>query len=210
MIMKEQEIRFKSGGIEIAGTMALPDSDGPFPCALLIAGSGQIDRNENNKKIHLNAFYDISHFLAKNGMASLRYDKRGVEQSEGDYWTTGFYDHILDALAALQYLKQQKKIQSKYIFLLGHSEGTFVAIRLAGVGAEVAGIILIAGAAQSGEAVLKWQVIQVANGLKGINGWLIKILHIDVSKAQQKQIDKIKQSKKDWYRQQLLVKINDI
>jgi pimeloyl-ACP methyl ester carboxylesterase len=93
--------------------------------------------------------------------------------------------------------------------VVGHLEGTFVAIRLAGVGAEVAGIILIAGAAQSGEAVLKWQVIQVANGLKGINGWLIKILHIDVSKAQQKQIDKIKQSKKDWYRQQLLVKIND-
>jgi hypothetical protein len=208
MIMKEQEIRFKSGGIEIAGTMALPDSDGPFPCALLIAGSGQIDRNENNKKFHLNAFYDISHFLAKNGIASLRYDKRGVGQSDGDYWETGFYDNTLDALAALQYLKQQKNIQSKYIFLLGHSEGAFVAIRLAGVGAEAAGIILIAGAAQSGEAVLKWQAIQVTNGFRGINGWLIKVLHINVTKAQQKQIDKIKQSKKDWYRQQLLVKIN--
>jgi pimeloyl-ACP methyl ester carboxylesterase len=208
MIMKEQEIRFKSGGIEIAGTMALPDSDGPFPCVLLIAGSGQIDRNENNKKFHLNAFYDISHFLAKNGIASLRYDKRGVGQSDGDYWETGFYDNTLDALAALQYLKQQKNIQSKYIFLLGHSEGAFVAIRLAGVGAEAAGIILIAGAAQSGEAVLKWQAIQVTNGFRGINGWLIKVLHINVTKAQQKQIDKIKQSKKDWLRQQLLVKIN--
>jgi hypothetical protein len=175
---------------------------------LLIAGSGQIDRNENNKKFHLNAFYDISHFLAKNGIASLRYDKRGVGQSDGDYWETGFYDNTLDALAALQYLKQQKNIQSKYIFLLGHSEGAFVAIRLAGVGAEAAGIILIAGAAQSGEAVLKWQAIQVTNGFRGINGWLIKVLHINVTKAQQKQIDKIKQSKKDWYRQQLLVKIN--
>ena len=105
-------------------------------------------------------------------------------------------------------MKQQKNIQSKYIFLLGHSEGAFVAIRLAGVGAEAAGIILIAGAAQSGEAVLKWQAIQVTNGFRGINGWLIKVLHINVTKAQQKQIDKIKQSKKDWYRQQLLVKIN--
>jgi hypothetical protein len=79
---------------------------------------------------------------------------------------------------------------------------------LAGGGAEVAGIILLSSGAQSGEAVLKWQAIQIAKGLKGINGWLIRILRIDVSKAQQKQIDKIKRSKKDWYRQQFLVKIN--
>jgi pimeloyl-ACP methyl ester carboxylesterase len=206
--MQEQEIRFKASGIELRGTIALPDSGGPFPCVLLIAGSGQTDRNENNKKFHLNTFYDISQYLAKNGIASLRYDKRGVGQSEGDHWATGFFDHALDALVGLQYLKQQKDIQSKNIFLLGHSEGASIAIRLASVEAEAAGIILLASAAQSGEAVLKWQAIQVANGLKGINGWLIKALHIDVSKAQQKQIEKIKQSKKDWYKQQLLVKIN--
>ena len=72
----------------------------------------------------------------------------------------------------------------------------------------MAGVILLAGGAQSGEAELKWQVLQVAKGLKGINGWLIKILRIDISKSQQKQLDKIKKSKKDWFRQQIIVKIN--
>jgi uncharacterized protein len=206
--MQEQEIRFRSGEVELAGTMALPGSGGPFPGVLLITGSGQTDRNENTKKYRINVFYDISHHLAQNGIASLRYDKRGVGQSRGDHWATGFYDHAQDALAALQYLKQQKSIQPENIFILGHSEGAFIATRLAGGGTEVAGIILLSGAAQSGEAVLKWQVVQIARGLKGINGWLIKILRIDVRKVQQKQIDKIKRSKKDWYRQQLLVKTN--
>jgi alpha-beta hydrolase superfamily lysophospholipase len=193
--------------MELAGTIALPDSGGPFPGVLFIAGSGKTDRNENTKKYRLNAFYDISHYLAQRGIASLRYDKRGVGQSEGDYWATGFYDRVQDASAALQYVKQQKSFQSESIFVLGHSEGSFIAIRLAGSGAEVAGIILLSGAAQSGEAVLKWQALEVAKGLKGINGWIIKTFRIDVSKAQQKQIDKIKQSKKPWYRQQFLVKI---
>lgn len=205
--MREQDIRFRSGEIELAGTITLPDLGGPFPGVLLITGSGQVDRNENGKKYKINAFFDISGYLAEKGIASLRYDKRGVGQSDGDYWATGFYDRVQDASAALQYLKQQQNLQSESIFVLGHSEGSFIAIRLAGSGADVAGITLLSGAAQSGEEVLKWQALEVAKGLKGINGWIIKTFRIDVSKAQQKQIDKIKQSKKPWYRRQFLVKI---
>jgi pimeloyl-ACP methyl ester carboxylesterase len=206
--MKEQEIRFASDEIQLSGTMTFPDSAGPFPMVLLITGSGQVDRNENHKKMHLNAFYDISHYLAQNGIASLRYDKRGVGQSEGDYWSTGFYDHVQDAQAAIKFVKKQENIQSDHIFVLGHSEGSFIATKLAGDETDIAGIILVSGGAQSGEAVLKWQAIQIAKGMKGINGWLIRTLHINVSKAQQKQLEKIKTSQKDWYRQQMLVKIN--
>jgi len=207
-MMQEHEIRFKSGEIDLAGTLALPSSNGPFPAVLFITGSGPIDRNENHKKLHLNIFDDISHYLAENGIASLRYDKRGTGDSQGDYWKTGFYDNSQDALAALQYLKLQNNIQKENIFILGHSEGALQAMRLTGGGTEVAGIILLAGGAQSGEAILKWQAIQIAKGLKGINGWFIKILHIDISKAQQKQIDRIKKSKQDYFRSQLVAKIN--
>ncbi|MGA9695198.1 MAG: alpha/beta fold hydrolase, partial [Dehalococcoidales bacterium] len=198
-MMQEHEIRFKSGEIDLAGTLALPSSNGPFPAVLFITGSGPIDRNENHKKLHLNIFDDISHYLAENGIASLRYDKRGTGDSQGDYWKTGFYDNSQDALAALQYLKLQNNIQKENIFILGHSEGALQAMRLTGGGTEVAGIILLAGGAQSGEAILKWQAIQIAKGLKGINGWFIKILHIDISKAQQKQIDRIKKSNQDYF-----------
>jgi pimeloyl-ACP methyl ester carboxylesterase len=206
--MQEQEIQYKSNGMELSGTLASPDLPGPFPTVLLITGSGQVDRNENSDKMRLNAFYDISRYLAQNGIASLRYDKRGIGQSQGDYWATGFTDHVLDALAAVQYLKQQAIVQKNQIYVLGHSEGSFLATRMAAEGADVAGIILVAGGSHSGEAVLKWQALQVTKGMKGFNGWLIRTLHIDVSKAQEKQLEKIKKSTQDWYRQQLFVKVN--
>lgn len=205
--MQEEEIKFKSNTIELAGTLTLPDTNGTFPAILLITGSGPVDRNENHKKMKINIFFEISHYLAQNGIASLRYDKRGVGKSEGDRWTAGFYDLVQDALAALQYLKQQKNIQPNKIFILGHSEGSMIATRLAGIGTEVAGIMLLSGTAQSGEDVLKWQAIQIVKGLKGFPAWIIKKFHIDVLKKQQKQIDKIKQSKKDCIRLQLVAKI---
>jgi pimeloyl-ACP methyl ester carboxylesterase len=206
--MHEREIRLRSGSIELSGTLALPGSGGPFPAVLFLTGSGQVDRNENHKRLPINAFREIAHHLTRNGVASLRYDKRGVGQSGGDFWSTGFHDGADDALAVLRYLRNEKEIAPQHVFLLGHSEGAFVATKLAGGGADVAGIILLSGGAQSGEAVLKWQAREVAKTLKGLNGWLIKLLRIDVLKAQQKQIDKIKQSDKDWFRIQLVAKIN--
>lgn len=207
-MIQEQEIRFRSGEIEIAGTVTLPGPDGPYPAVLFICGSGPIDRNENHKKIRINAFYDISNYLAQNGIASLRYDKRGAGQSGGEYLKAGFNDNAVDALAALEFFKQQKNIDPEKIFMLGHSEGAIIAARLAGEGAKAAGAILLAGAAQSGEAVLKWQAMQVAGKLKGLNGWIIRTLHIDVLKAQQKQFDRINRTKKDWIRMQLFFKLN--
>ena len=206
--MLDQEIQFISNGIKLAGALTVPDSGGPFPGVLFLTGSGQVDRNENHKKMHMNAFYEISRHLARHGIASLRYDKRGIGQSEGDYWATGFHDRVKDAMSALRHLKQQENIQAEDVFLIGHSEGAFLSTRLAGDGADVAGIILLSGSVRKGEAVLKWQALQIAKGLRGINGFIIKMFHINVAKAQDKQINKIKQSKKDWFRQQLIVKVN--
>jgi len=206
--MQEKDASFKSGGIDLAGTLTLPDSDGKFPAVLLVAGSGQVDRNENHKKITINAFRDIASYLAQKGIASLRYDKRGVGKSGGDYWSTGFHDNAEDALSALNFLKNQENIQPKRVFILGHSEGAFIAAKLAGNGAAAAGVVLLAGGAQSGEAELKWQAVQVAKGLKGFSGWIIRTFHIDVLKAQRKQLEKIKKTKKDWIRVQLVAKLN--
>ena len=55
--------------------------------------------------------------------------------------------------------------------------------------------------------MLVWQAEQVVPGMRGINGWLIRTLHINIRKAQLKQFDKIKRMKKDMYRQ-LYVKVN--
>jgi len=206
--MIEQEVSFKSEALNLYGTLAMPDSRGPFPAVLFIAGSGQVDRNENHKKFPINLFREFASLFAGEGIASLRFDKRGVGASEGDYWSAVFSDNTTDARSALDYVRSRKEIKSGAVFLLGHSEGALIAVSLAGQGVDVAGAVLLAGAAQRGEDILRWQTRQVAAGMKGLNGLLIKLLRIDIAKAQQKQMDKIKRSTKDSYRVQLITRLN--
>jgi pimeloyl-ACP methyl ester carboxylesterase len=204
----EREISFRSDVYQLAGTMTIPDVGDAFPTVLFIPGSGQVDRDENHKKVRLNVFRELADFLTTNGIASLRYDKRGVGASSGNYWETGYYDNISDALAALDFLKTQREVNAEQIFLLGHSEGAYISTRIAASGASIAGAILLAAGARRGEDTLKWQALKVVEGMRGFNKWLIKLLHINVAKSQQKQLDKIKKSEKDYYRVQLIAKIN--
>ncbi|HEY91143.1 MAG TPA: alpha/beta fold hydrolase [Dehalococcoidia bacterium] len=206
--MMEQEVSFKSEGLSLSGTLAMPDSGGPFPAVLFIAGSGQVDRNENHKKYPINLFREFAGLLAGEGIASLRYDKRGVGASEGDFWSAGFSDNTTDARSALDYVRSRKEIKPGAVFLLGHSEGALIAVRLAGQDVDASGAVLLSGAAQRGEDILRWQAQQVAAGVKGLNGLLIKLLRIDITKAQQKQLDKIKRSTRDTYRVQLIIRLN--
>jgi pimeloyl-ACP methyl ester carboxylesterase len=206
--MLEQEVEIVVGDVKFSATVALPQAEGKFPGVLLIPGTGQVDRNENAPGYPINVFKEIAHFLAENGIASLRYDKRGVGKSGGDYWATGFYDNIADVSSVLSYFKNYDLVNPDRVFLLGHSEGSIIASRLAGTGSDIAGIILLAGSCQNGEEVLKWQSRQIVEGFTGFNAWLIKTFRIDVARAQQKQIDKIKSSNKDWFRVQLVAKMN--
>jgi uncharacterized protein len=204
----ESEVNFPSGNLQFAGSLRLPEAAQPCPAILLIPGSGQVDRDENAPKARLNALHEIAVALSDQGIASLRFDKRGVGDSAGDYWETGFYDHVTDAAAALDFLKSQPQIRPDKLFLLGHSEGALIATRLAATGSQVAGIILLAGPAQNGEQVLLWQSARIVKGMRGPNKWLIDLFHIDTRKAQQKQLDKLKRSTKNSMRIQLVARLN--
>ncbi|MEX1336042.1 MAG: alpha/beta hydrolase, partial [Candidatus Limnocylindrales bacterium] len=96
---------FTSAGLTLAGTFAAPASAGPFPAALLLAGSGPLDRDGNVKRMALNVSRDLARELATAGWASYRYDKRGVGASQGEYLSTGFTDELADAAAALEALE---------------------------------------------------------------------------------------------------------
>jgi uncharacterized protein len=107
----------------------------------------------------------------------------------------------------LAYVRQRRDVQAAHVFALGHSEGAIHAMRLAAQHDPVAGSILLAGSARSGEEVLKWQALEIAQRLTGPGRWIVKACRIDVAKSQQKQIDKIKRTTNDWYRHQLVAKI---
>jgi pimeloyl-ACP methyl ester carboxylesterase len=203
----EQEVLFESNGVILSGTLTLPSAEGVYPAVLMIPGSGQVDRDENARKLPINAFRQISDYLVRQGYATLRYDKRGVGASQGDYWKTGFFDNAADAAQALHFLKAHHHILSDQIFLLGHSEGAGIAAHLAGTGASAAGVILLSGWARRGEALMLWQAGQIVKGMHGVNKWLIDLLHVDVAKAEQKKLAQIKRSQGDTYRQ-LFVRVN--
>jgi pimeloyl-ACP methyl ester carboxylesterase len=174
----------------------------------MIPGSGQVDRDENHKRLRLNVFGELAGHLAERGFDSLRYDKRGVGQSEGDFWTAGLADNAADVMAAVEFLRTHGAGERSRIFLLGHSEGAYLAVRVAAKTPDLGGVVLLAGGARPGEEELRWQGAQVARSLTGLNAFLIRLLRIDVVKAQAKQIGRIKASSQDSFRVQLVAKVN--
>ena len=180
----EQEISFGSGGLRLAGTLTLPaGADAPSPAALLLVGSGPVDRNENYKILRVDATRQLAHALAAAGIASLRYDKRGVGASEGGDWrAAGFFDAVDDAAAALAFLAGRPEVDASRVAAIGHSEGALTATALAGRGEPVAAIVLLAGSAVPGTEVGRYQARRFVSTLPKSIQKLVRVLRIDVER----------------------------
>jgi pimeloyl-ACP methyl ester carboxylesterase len=94
--------------------------------------------------------------LAEAGIATLRYDRRGVGATSGDWRATGFVDNRNDAAAALRALAARPDIRADAIGVIGHSEGAIQAMSL-GAKPGIAAVVLLAGFARLGEDALRWQ-----------------------------------------------------
>lgn len=130
------------------GSLLVPQSDRPAPVALLIAGSGPTDRDGNNPEGgHNDALKKLAQVLARNGIASLRYDKRGVAASRAatpDERDLRVEHYVADAEAWGRMLKEDPRFDR--LILIGHSEGALIAsLAAAGSGAEA--LVSIAGPA---------------------------------------------------------------
>lgn len=135
-------------GLTLSGTLTLPNCHRPTPALILVAGTGKHDRDctSNGHKL----FYAISDYLSHQGIAVLRYDKRGVGQSQGVFDTTlTTADFASDAQAAFAYLQSRSDIDSSKIGLLGHSEGGLIVSMIASQCPQVAYVISMAGAAST-------------------------------------------------------------
>jgi len=163
----EEEVTFGGGaeGIVLAGTLTLPKGEGPFPAALLIAGSGPQDRDES--LANHRPFLLIADALTRKGIAVLRYDKRGVGKSIGNPDIATTMDLAADAKSALAFLKSHKDIDGSRIGLIGHSEGAIIAPYLAGHSKEPKWLVLLAAPATTGEQTLlnQSELIGRAGGL---------------------------------------------
>jgi uncharacterized protein len=197
---RREDVRFRSGGLTLAGTFAVPAADGPVATVLMLQGSGQTNRDANAKALKIDIFPQVSAAIERQGLATFRFDKRGVGDSEGEYFSSDFDDRLTDAIAAVEWLRARPEVDASRVIALGHSEGAMVAVRLAAGAAPVAGAILLAGAAQTGEQILTWQGRQIADSLTGVSKWVVRLLHIDLIKSQRKALNRIRSSSADVMR----------
>jgi len=141
---KTEEVFFENtiDKVKLAGTLTLPQSDGPYPAVLLVTGSGGNDRDQLIWGHR--TFLVLADYLTRQGIAVLRFDDRGVGRSTGDYDKAVFDDFKRDALAGLEYLRMRPEIDAEKIGLIGHSEGGAIATLAASSSADVAYLVLMA------------------------------------------------------------------
>lgn len=150
------------------GTLIVPDGVAQPPVALLIAGSGPTDRDGNTRagsmQLINNSLRLLAEDLAAQGIATLRYDKRGVAASLGAATNEAdlrFSDYVDDAVAWLNQLNADPQFGN--LFVIGHSEGALIGT-LAAQQVDVAGVITMAGAGRTAPAVLDEQLSNQLTG----------------------------------------------
>jgi pimeloyl-ACP methyl ester carboxylesterase len=155
--MAAEEVTLQTATGEIYGTLLLPQTKAPWPAAVIIAGSGPTDRNGNSIVLNgpNNSLKMLAEALAANGIASLRYDKRGVAASvaAGPIESELRFDmYVDDAAAWAAMLAKDARVKS--VSYVGHSEGSLIAMIAAQrVPARV--VISIAGAGRkAGDVIL--------------------------------------------------------
>ncbi|HEX3430472.1 MAG TPA: alpha/beta fold hydrolase [Rhizomicrobium sp.] len=157
----------QAGAVELtagnlSGTLESPPGKGPFPLVLIVAGSGPVDRDGNSPKggLDTDCYKLLADALAAQGIATLRYDKRGVGQSavpdldERLLTVSAFVD---DAAAWIQKLWSDPRFST--LTVLGHSEGALVGL-LAAQRIPVDGYISVAGAGEPLAKLLLGQLEQ--------------------------------------------------
>jgi uncharacterized protein len=145
----------RQDGVRLAGTLTLPRTQGPFPAALLITGSGAEDRNET--VFGHRPFLVLADHLTRQGIAVLRVDDRGVGGSTGSVDQSTTEAFARDVQAGVAFLRARPEIDGKRIGLVGHSEGGLIAPMVAARSRDIAFIVLLAGPGLPGEEILTLQ-----------------------------------------------------
>jgi uncharacterized protein len=155
----DSELSVERAGVRLTGTLSLPQElRGKTPVALIIGGSGPVDRDGNSlPALHCDAYRMLGEELARRGVATVRYDKRGVSASGGSFATAPkvLDDLVSDAVAWTQLLQRDPRFAK--LSLIGHSEGGLVAT-LAAQQIHVDALVLVATPGRKLDQVLRDQI----------------------------------------------------
>lgn len=141
----DTDVTIPSAGFNLAGTVTTPPAAAGrmrSPTVLLVAGSGDLDRDAVVAGIPL--FAQLAGGLAERGFLVVRYDKRGLGQSGGRTETVTLQDYAEDVVAAVKWLARRKDVDSRRIAVIGHSEGGAMAMLAAAREKKIASVVLMA------------------------------------------------------------------
>ena len=160
MTIVEEDATLSTQTGTIAGTIELPAARFPVPVVLIISGSGPTDRNGNSAALPgpNNSLKMIADGLASSGIASLRYDKRGIGESRSAAQSEENlrFDHFVkDAADWIRHLRADKRFST--ITVAGHSEGSLIGM-IAAREAGADGYVAIAGVGRKAQEILNEQL----------------------------------------------------
>ena len=153
---------------DLFGTLTVPAGAGAHPVVLIIAGSGPTDRDGNSpapvapgKTLRTDSYKLLADALAANGIASVRYDKRGIAASAGAMAgrresDLRFDDGIDDAAGWINMLRSDPRFST--VVIAGHSEGSLIGM-VAAQHAHADGFISLEGAGRPAADVLREQLV---------------------------------------------------
>jgi len=158
---ESEEVTFSNGNATLSGTLVYPEGwDGRrrVPVAIMVTGSGAQNRDE--ELFGHKPFLVIADHLARNGIATLRYDDRGAGSSTGDVVNATTQDYKEDAAAGLDFLRSKGDFNK--VGVIGHSEGGSIAFML-GAERKVDFLVSLAGPGVQGDSIL---LLQNQNALR--------------------------------------------
>ena len=148
------------GGLHLAGTLTIPRTrpSGKSPAIITITGSGPEDRDEQSGAvIGYRPFRELADTLGRRGIAVLRLDDRGVGGSDAGPPSVTSADFANDIRAGIAYLRSRPEIDGNRIGIVGHSEGGIIAPMIAVGDPALRAIVLMAGSASTGRAIIMEQ-----------------------------------------------------
>jgi pimeloyl-ACP methyl ester carboxylesterase len=155
--MEEQSVSLDTPTGKINGKIGLPDAEKP-PIVLLIAGSGPTDMDGNTNSggfsMKNNSLKLLAEGLAQRGIATLRFDKRGIASSSAaakKERDLRFEDYVADAQGWIDRLSDDSRFSD--VFVLGHSEGSLIGMLASVDNPKVKGFISLAGAGRPAASI---------------------------------------------------------
>lgn len=166
---QEQSIVLKTSSGDINGVLLKPVSKKKIPVVLIISGSGPTDKDGNQAAMQNNSLKMLAEALKQNGIASLRFDKRGIAGSRtaGKQESDVSFGNFIDDVSGWINLLAQDKSFSK-IIVAGHSEGSLIGMIASAKDKRVKKYVSIAGAGKPADEIIKEQLSSRPQAVKDL------------------------------------------